>query len=406
MNRFRGKYRKLARIHQIENKRGIPINVRDEYFMDVALQLGERGRGGVEPNPVVGAVIVKNDRIIGEGWHQHYGQAHAEIMALNDVVNRGIDSCSGSTLYVTLEPCCHYGKTPPCTDAIIQARIERVVVAIKDPFPQVAGKGIAKLLAHSILVDVGVCAEKAKRQNAPFFKRVTQKKTYVHAKWAMSLDGKIATSSGNSQWISSPDSREMVHQLREKMDAILVGAVTLITDDPLLTPRPKSPKFPNKKLARFVLTSGNRPLPINCKLMQTLDQGSVYFIVPKGNSIAEREIIQSKGGQILEIPSNNTGGVEIPILLRELAQLGITNLMVEGGAEVLGSFHDARSIDECHIFIAPKIIGGRQAYPAIGGVGNAFVSQSAVLEDSTFQRLENDIYCHGYLKFNSEKDSV
>src|SRR5262245_49314226 len=205
----------------------------DERFMRRALELAERGRGHVEPNPLVGAVVVKGGRVVGEGWHQRFGQAHAEVNALAAAG----EAARGATLYVTLEPCCHHGKTPPCTDAVRAAGVARVVAALGDPFPQVAGRGAAVLRAAGVTVELGPCAAEARRQNAPYLTLVTRGRPYVHAKWAMTLDGKIATAAGQSKWISGPESRHRVHELRGRMDAILVGAATVRADDPLLTAR-------------------------------------------------------------------------------------------------------------------------------------------------------------------------
>src|SRR5207253_7885382 len=212
-----------------------------------ALELAERGRGYVEPNPLVGAVVVHDGRIIGEGWHQRYGEAHAEVNALTAAG----DAARGATLYVTLEPCCHHGKTPPCTDAVLRAGVQRVVAAMLDPFPQVSGKGADLLRAAGVTVDVGLCEAEARRLNAPYLKLLATGLPYVTAKWAMTLDGKIATRTGDSKWISNEASRRRVHELRGRMDAIIVGIGTALADDPLLTARPTGPRTP----ARIVLDS-------------------------------------------------------------------------------------------------------------------------------------------------------
>src|SRR5262249_36407913 len=195
----------------------------DEKWMQRALELAERGRGYVEPNPLVGAVLVRDGLLLGEGWHERYGEAHAEVNAL---AAAGV-MARGATLYVTLEPCCHYGKTPPCTDAILRAGVKRVVAAMEDPFTQVAGQGAARLRAAGVPVEVGVCEAEARRLNAPYLKLLRTGRPYVHAKWAMTLDGKIATRTGDSKWISNEASRRIVHELRGRMDAIIVGIGTV-----------------------------------------------------------------------------------------------------------------------------------------------------------------------------------
>src|SRR5919197_3355884 len=214
------------------------MSASDLDWMSRALELAERGRGFVEPNPLVGAVVVRDGRVVGEGWHRRYGEAHAEVNALAAAG----EAARGATLYVTLEPCCHHGKTPPCTDAVLRAGVRRVVAAMADPFPQVAGQGVAQLRAAGVEVEVGVCEREARELNAPYLTLLAEGRPYVHAKWAMSLDGKIATRGGDSRWISGPASREVVHRLRGRVDAILVGAGTVRADDPLLTARPLGPR--------------------------------------------------------------------------------------------------------------------------------------------------------------------
>src|SRR5437899_3135810 len=222
----------------------------DEIWMQRALELAERGRGYVEPNPLVGAVIVRGGEAVGEGWHQRFGEAHAEINAL---AAAGA-AARGASLYITLEPCCHHGKTPPCTDAVLRAGIARVVAAMADPFPQVAGKGAELLRQAGVGVEMGLCEEEARRLNAPYLKLLSRGRPYVHAKWAMSLDGKIATRTGDSKWISNEASRRRVHEPRGRMDAIIAGIGTVLADDPLLTARPPGPRTP----ARIILDSRGR----------------------------------------------------------------------------------------------------------------------------------------------------
>src|SRR5262249_38708583 len=228
----------------------------DWPWMQLALELAERGRGAVEPNPLVGAVVVRDGRLVGEGWHQRYGEAHALAAA-------GA-AAQGATLYVTLEPCCHYGKTPPCTEAVLRAGVGRVVAAMLDPFPPVSGQGVARLRAVGVTVEVGLGEAEARRLNAPYLKLLATGRPYVHAKWAMTLDGKICTRTGDSKWISGEASRRRVHELRGRMDAILVGIGTALADDPLLTARPPGPRI----ATRIVLDSRGR-LPASAQLVRT-----------------------------------------------------------------------------------------------------------------------------------------
>jgi len=245
----------------------------DGPWMRRALQLAEQGRGFVEPNPLVGAVVVRDGRAVGEGWHQRYGQAHAEVNALAAAG----DAARGATLYVTLEPCCHHGKTPPCTDAVLRSGVRRVVAAMYDPFPQVAGHGADLLRAAGVVVEVGLGEAEARRLNAPYLKLLATGRPYVHAKWAMTLDGKIATRTGDSKWISNEASRHRVHALRGRMDAILVGIGTALADDPQLTARPPGPRTP----ARIVLDSHGR-LPPTSLLAQTARTTPVLVVTAGG----------------------------------------------------------------------------------------------------------------------------
>jgi diaminohydroxyphosphoribosylaminopyrimidine deaminase/5-amino-6-(5-phosphoribosylamino)uracil reductase len=342
-----------------------------------ALELAERGRGWVEPNPMVGAVLVHQGQVVGEGWHQRYGEAHAEVHAIAQAGPRS----RGATLYVTLEPCCHYGKTPPCTDALIAAGIARVVVAMTDPFPQVAGQGIEKLRSAGIPVEVGLLQDDARRLNAAYLTRLEKGRAYVHAKWAMTLDGKIATRLGDSKWISSEASRRRVHELRGRMDAILVGAGTVRADDPLLTVRPPGARIPR----RIVLTRRGE-IPWNCRLWQTIAEAPVCLAGPH----ADRWTSKVPEGVEL-IPCDS-----LTDLLRDLARRRCTNVLVEGGANVLGQFFDERLIDEVHVFIASKLIGGAGPAP-IGGQGLERIADALVVNPIQAEALGSDWYFHGKL---------
>jgi diaminohydroxyphosphoribosylaminopyrimidine deaminase / 5-amino-6-(5-phosphoribosylamino)uracil reductase len=350
----------------------------DDNFLDRAFELAERGRGFVEPNPLVGAVIVRDGTIVGEGWHAQYGGPHAEVVALNHAG----DLARGATLYVTLEPCCHTGKTPPCTDAVIGAGISRVVAAMTDPFPQVAGQGIARLSAAGIDVTAGVGETRARIQNAPYLTLVQRQRPYVHAKWAMTLDGKIATRSGDSKWISGDDSRRRVHSLRGRMDAIIVGAGTVRADDPLLTTRPPGPRTP----MRIVLSSIGS-LPENCQLMSTLDQAPVLVTGTANWTNGSLEF--------LSVPIEN-GRASVSALLSELGRRRMTNVLVEGGAQTLGSFFEADAVDEVHVFIAPRILAG-DGLPAIAGPGMNRMNDALRMAQWEHKVIGEDLYVHGRL---------
>jgi diaminohydroxyphosphoribosylaminopyrimidine deaminase/5-amino-6-(5-phosphoribosylamino)uracil reductase len=357
----------------------------DRYWMTRALELAERGRGLVEPNPLVGAVIVRDGSKVGEGWHQRFGQAHAEVNALTEA---GEAAC-GATLFVTLEPCCHHGKTPPCTDAVIRAGIRRVVTAMTDPFPRVGGKGNDQLRAAGFTVEVGLCEGEARRLNAPYLKLLKTGRPYVHAKWAMTLDGKIATRTGDSKWISDSASRRRVHALRGRVDGIVVGIGTVLADDPLLTARPAGPRI----ATRIVLDSRGR-LPTSCQLARTAREAPTLIITARETSEAKTESLRAFGCEVQPLPSAR-GRPELDALLDELGKRRMTNLLVEGGAEVLGAFLDARAIDEVHVYIAPLLAGGTQARTAIEGTGVERIADALRLTEWEVERIEGDLVVRG-----------
>jgi diaminohydroxyphosphoribosylaminopyrimidine deaminase/5-amino-6-(5-phosphoribosylamino)uracil reductase len=351
-----------------------------------ALELAERGRGAVEPNPLVGAVVVRDGQLVGEGWHQRYGQAHAEVNALAAAG----DAARGATLYVTLEPCCHHGKTPPCTDAVLRAGIVRVVAAMPDPFPAVAGKGAAQLRAAGAIIDLGLCEAEARRLNAPYLKLLSTTRPYVHAKWAMTLDGKIATRSGDSKWISNEASRRRVHELRGRMDAIIAGIGTVLADDPQLTARPPGPRVP----VRVVLDSRGRT-PADCVLAATARTTPTIVATTADMPDAKRDELQVCGCEVLVLPAAD-GRPAVGELLAELGRRRFTNVLVEGGAGVFGSFLDARAVDEFHVFIAPRLAGGHAATSPIGGTGVEKMADALALAEWRHEAIDGDLYVHGW----------
>ncbi len=356
---------------------------RDETWMTLALNLAEKGRGLVEPNPLVGAVVVQGDHVVGEGWHERFGGAHAEVNALNHAG----EAARGATLYVTLEPCCHYGKTTPCTEAIRKTGIKRVVAAMTDPFHQVAGKGAARLKEAGIIVDLGIKESEAQRINAPYLKLLRAGRPYVHAKWAMTLDGKIATRTGDSRWISGEGARRHAHELRGRMDAVIVGIGTVLADNPRLTVRPPGPRVP----VRVVLDSRGR-LPESCQLAMTARETPVLVVAADEPPLGASKL-RALGCEILTTPSKN-GRPDITELLDELGKRKMTNVLVEGGAEVLGGFFDAKAVDEVHAFIAPKIAGG-MGTTAVAGLGVAKIADALHLADWHAERIDSDILIHG-----------
>jgi diaminohydroxyphosphoribosylaminopyrimidine deaminase / 5-amino-6-(5-phosphoribosylamino)uracil reductase len=355
--------------------------------MQYAFALAARGVGSVEPNPPVGAVIVDGQlRLLGEGWHQRFGGPHAEVFALEQAG----ESARGATLFVTLEPCCHFGKTPPCSRAVITAGLKRVVVAMRDPHAVVDGGGIAELQAAGIDVEVGMLESQARWLTAPFAQLVTRGRPWVHAKWAMTLDGKIASRTGHSQWISNEASRAVVHELRGRMDAIVVGMGTVLADDPALTARPPGPRI----ATRVVIDSEAR-LPLTSRLVQTAREVPVLCVA--GNSAPSTQIaaLQAAGVEVWTAATNGPGRIPPEAWLTELGRRRTTHVLVEGGGELLGSLFDAEAIDEWHVFIAPKFVGGQKATSPLAGRGFDRIPETSQLVGSTIDVLDGDLLIRG-----------
>jgi diaminohydroxyphosphoribosylaminopyrimidine deaminase/5-amino-6-(5-phosphoribosylamino)uracil reductase len=355
-----------------------------ERWMRHALTLAEKGRGFVEPNPMVGAVVLDAaGQLAGEGWHQKYGGPHAEVFALEAAGDRA----RGGTLVVTLEPCCHHGKTPPCTASVLKAGVARVVAAMSDPFPQVAGGGLAILRDAGVEVQVGLCEAEAVALNAPYLKLLRTGRPWVHAKWAMSLDGKIATHTGDSKWISGEESRKRVHSLRGRMDAIIVGRGTVFADDPLLTARPTGPRV----AARVVVTmTGN--LPEVCRLRATAKEVRVIVYTANTDKLAGWA---ADGAEVVALAGDT---LSVNQVLADLGRRRFTNVLIEGGANLLGSVLDAHAADEFHVFVAPKLIGGREAPSPVAGSGAALLTDALGLKRITFEPSGEDVYVHGFAR--------
>ncbi len=316
-----------------------------------AIELARRGEGLVEPNPMVGAVVASPaGEVLGEGWHEAFGGPHAEVRALAAAGG----SARGATLYVTLEPCCHHGKTPPCTDAVIAAGVGRVVVAAGDPFPEVAGRGVAALRAAGVAVETGLCEAEAVRLTAPFRMLVSRGRPWVIAKWAASLDGRLAAAPGGDRWISSPESLRLVHELRARVDGVLVGIGTALADDPLLTTRPAGPR----RATRIVL-DGSARLPRESRLVQSARDWPLLVAVGPAATAQRIEALRAVGCEIWQGGEGDPGS-RLDEFLRELGRRRMTNLLVEGGAAVLGSFFSRGLVDEIHAFTAAKILGGQE----------------------------------------------
>ena len=359
----------------------------DEKFLSTAIKLAQRGRGAVEPNPMVGCLIVREGTIVGEGYHQKFGGPHAEVEA----IRAAGAATEGADAFVTLEPCCHTGKTGPCTQALVDAGIKRVVIGCEDPNPQVRGKGAQRLRDAGIVVETGVLEAQARRLIAPFAKLMTTARPWVIAKWAMTLDGKIASHTGSSQWITGEASRATVHLLRGVVDAIVVGRGTVEADDPLLTARPAGPRTP----ARVVLDS-QASLASGSKLIQSIDKAPLLvaasYDAPTGNiqrlAKLDVEVIQLEGQDHAE---------RLSALLDELGRRQMANVLVEGGGGVLGSLLDLDDVDEVHAYLAPKLIGGASSSSPVAGIGIEKMSEALQLKDIEITQLGEDIRICGYV---------
>jgi diaminohydroxyphosphoribosylaminopyrimidine deaminase/5-amino-6-(5-phosphoribosylamino)uracil reductase len=352
-----------------------------EPWMRRALELAARGRGAVEPNPLVGALVLDAaGRPVAEGWHRRFGEAHAEV---NAFAAAG-EAARGGTLVVTLEPCCHFGKTPPCTDAVLQAGVRRVIAAMADPSPKVAGGGVTVLRDAGVLVDVGLLEAEARRLNAPYLKLLRTGRPWVHLKWAMTLDGKIATRTGDSKWVSGETSRAAVHGLRGRVDAVIVGRGTVVADDPLLTARPPGPRV----AARVVVTASGE-LPEQSQLRSTAREVPVIvFTTAEGR--AKLAGWAADGAEVVPLPAGFTPDA----VLADLGRRRMTNVLVEGGAGLLGACLDAGIGDEVHVFVAPKLVGGDNALSPVGGTGVAPIADALRLTDFTAIPSGGDVYLH------------
>lgn len=360
----------------------------ESRHMERAIELARRGEGHVEPNPMVGCVLVRNGSVVGEGWHQRFGGPHAEIEALS----MAGDAARGSMAFVTLEPCAHAGKTPPCTEALIAAGVAHVVVACRDPNSLVDGRGIAALQAAGIKVDILENHLEANALLAPFVKLMTVGRPWVIAKWAMTLDGKLATHTGDSQWISGEESRAIVHQLRGRMDAIVVGRGTAEQDDPLLTARPAGARIPTR-----IILDSQAVLALDSQLVRTSSDAPVLVAAAANAPETRCHALREAGVEVWQSPpAAMTASERWLALLDELGRRRMTNILVEGGAKVLGALLDAGEIDEVHAFIAPRLVGGSGPSP-LAGQGLSTMAKALSLANPQIEQLGPDVYVHGRL---------
>ncbi len=364
----------------------------DEKYMRRALSLARKGLGRTSPNPMVGAVLVRAGRAVGEGYHHRAGEPHAEVLALRMAGKKA----RGATLYLNLEPCNHFGRTPPCTEAVLKAGVKRVVVGMKDPNPLVAGRGIKRLRKAGVVVDVGVLEEACRELNAPFSKYITQGKPYVTLKAALTLDGKIATGSGDSRWISSAASRNYVHALRRNIDAILVGIGTVLKDDPLLTARPEG-KTVSKQPLRIVADSRLR-ISLHSQILRTASRYPTLIATTAAAPPGKIRRIQATKAAVWVLPKDPQGKVNLARLLKELGRQGIVSLLLEGGAGLNASALQSRLVDRILFFVSPKIVGGVKAPGAVGGQGVSRLRDAWLVDRLQARRIGPDLVIEGLLK--------
>jgi diaminohydroxyphosphoribosylaminopyrimidine deaminase/5-amino-6-(5-phosphoribosylamino)uracil reductase len=393
----------------------------DFRFMQRAVELARKGQGFVEPNPMVGCVLVKDGKIIGEGWHQRFGSAHAEIEAINSVEKNNAEnnnaedktsSVAGADCYVTLEPCSHFGKTPPCVHKLVKSGIKRVIAAMKDPNPAVNGRGFSVLREAGIEVIENVLEKEVRLLNAPYLTRLEKQRPWFIAKWAMTADGRIAARTGSNKygsnrcgsgWISNDESRRLVHILRSRTDAILAGSGTVRSDDCRLTVRlteeeQQDETIPKRIPLRIVLNSG-ADIPPESNIVQTARDVPVLFVVSDNAPKKKVEVLEKSGCRIFRLAQQNVIAQDLTPLFQYLVKKGITNVLVEGGSKVFGNFFDRQLIDEAHIFIAPKIIGGESAIPPVGGNGLDLMKSAAKIISPKYLILGDDIYLNGQIQY-------
>lgn len=362
----------------------------DRFYMALALDLARQGLGRTSPNPAVGCVVTRDGQILGRGYHAAAGKPHAEVVALREAGSRA----AGSDLYVSLEPCAHHGRTPPCAELVARSGVRRVVAATRDPNPRVAGQGIEILRTAGIRVDVGVLEAEAARMNEAFFLSIRDKRPYVHLKLAATLDGKIATRTGDSRWISSEQSRRRVHELRDRCGAVVVGVSTAAQDNPRLTVR--LPGRPERCILRFVLDPVLR-IPSELHLLSREEAAHTVLVCSDRASPERIAALQGKGAAVLCV-SEVSGRLDLGPVLEDVYRRGRMELLVEGGSETARAFLDAGFVDRIHIFLSPRILGGRDAVPLVGGVSPERIEEALRLAEVEVDQVGPDVYVTGTLR--------
>lgn len=361
----------------------------DEHFMHMALELALQGRGYTSPNPMVGAVVVRNGAVVGRGYHQVPGGPHAEVHAIDAA---GAEA-QGATLYVTLEPCNHTGRTPPCTVKILGAGIQRVVIGMKDPNPHVTGGGAEFLKSRGIDVRLGVCEEEARKLNEAFVKYIRTGRPFVTAKCAATLDGRMATRTRDSKWITGETARAFVHELRHAADAILVGVGTIAADDPLLTARlsDRRPKDP----IRVILDTHLRIAPA-ARVLNHTSAADTWVVAGRGVSAESKDRVVRKGVRVIEAETRD-GRVDMGPLMAQLGAMGVTQILIEGGSRVFASAFQAGIVDKVRFFFAPLILGGDDGVPVCTGAGAEWIKDGIRLDRVATRRFGDDVMIEGYV---------
>lgn len=361
-----------------------------EIYMRRALELAEKGIGYTNPNPLVGAVLVKNGKVIGEGYHMNYGGNHAEINAFLNATEEVKDA----SLYVNLEPCSHYGKTPPCANAIVEKGIKKVFIGLMDPNPKVAGKGIEVLRSNGVEVNIGLLEQECKKVNEIFLKFITTNLPFCILKTAMTLDGKIATYTGNSRWVTNEISRKYVHELRHKVSAIMVGIGTIMIDDPQLTVRleEKVSKDPIR-----IIVDSTAKIPLSAKVLNDNSSTKTILATTKRARLDKIKILKEMGIEIIVLPQKNER-VDLYYLMKELGQRKIDSILLEGGSDLNFSALEQGIVDKIITFISPKIIGGESAKTPIGGKGIASMNDAIKVKSMEIRKFGDDFMLEGYLE--------
>lgn len=369
------------------------FNKEDENFMRMAFNLAKKGIGRTKSNPLVGAVIVKDGKVIGKGYHRQFGMAHAEVEAFNSIKNK---DARGATMYVTLEPCCHYGKTPPCSERVIKEGISRLVIADLDPNPLVAGKGAEQIKKAGIEVEIGLLGARHRQLNEKYIYYIKNKMPFVLMKSATTLDGKIATYRGNSKWITSEKSRSFTRKLRGEFQGIMVGINTVIADNPMLTTRIKGAEDPIK-----IVVDSTLKIPIDSYMVQNAYKEPLIILASQNNDKAKRAQLEGLGATILELPMRGEK-LDLTFGMKKLAEQGISSILLEGGGNLNFEMLKNGLVNKCMFVLAPKIFGGDSAKTSVEGIGFAEIGDAVKLTDIQTKTIGSDVVLTAYVEGKEE----